>query len=223
VLRGILAQAASPLERDEEVRYVAGRLQLTEDNVRFLLTDAGAAAGVRRAALMSGAAGTGAQERPQARRTPEERVLMGTHELEVRFLAACLALPDPGRDYLLAIDEGFFSSEPSRRAYRAVLARLGSDRAGKKPDGRGKVRADDADDDSTTAEVVVRAAAGPFSPVVLKELFLRVQEGNVTRLIAKLKAAVAADDSGRDEGRLIELEGVRRDLRSELRNLPVED
>ena len=30
---------------------------------------------------------------------------MGTHELEVSFLAACLALPEPGREYLLAIDE----------------------------------------------------------------------------------------------------------------------
>jgi len=223
VLRGILAQAASPLERDEEVRYVADRLQLSEDNVRFLLTHAEATAGERRAALMSGAADSRARPRPQARRTPEERVLMGTHELEARFLAACLALPDPGRDYLLAIDEGFFSSEPSRQAYRAVVARLGSEHAGKKSDGLGKVRADESSDDSTMAEVVVRAAAGSFSPIVLKELFLRVQQANVTRLIAKLKASVAADDSGRDEGRLIELEGMRRDLRNELRNLPVDE
>ncbi|MGD0998996.1 MAG: DNA primase, partial [Thermoleophilia bacterium] len=55
VLRGILAQAASPLERDEEVRYVADRLQLSEDNVRFLLSDEAASAGARRAALLSGA------------------------------------------------------------------------------------------------------------------------------------------------------------------------
>jgi DNA primase len=222
VLRGILAQAASPLERDEEVRYVAGRLQLTEDNVRFLLTDAGASAGVRRAALMSGAAGSGARERPRARRTPEERVLMGTHELEVRFLAACLALPDPGRDYLLAIDEGFFSSEPSRQAYRAVVARLGSEHAGKKANGRGKVRADGADDDSTMAEVVVRAAAESATPILLKHLFLRVQEANVARLVSKLKATVAADDSGRDGGRLVKLEAMLDDIHAELRNLPVE-
>jgi DNA primase len=44
VLRGILAQAASPLERDEEVRYVADRLQLSEKNVRFLLSDEAAPA-----------------------------------------------------------------------------------------------------------------------------------------------------------------------------------
>ena len=221
VLRGILAQAASPLERDEEVRSVADRLQLSEENVRFLLSDEAAPAGARRAALAGGAAGSGAQPRPRARRTAEERVLMSTHELEVRFLAACLAVPDPGREYLLAIDEGFFASEPSRRAYHAVLARLGAKDAGKTDDGHGTVRGGDADDDeSTLAEVVVRATQ-TFSPLLLKELFLRVQDANVNRLIARLKTAVASDDSG--EARLIELEGVRRQIRVELRSLPVED
>jgi DNA primase len=221
VLRGILAQAAGPLERDEEVRYVADRLQLSEDNVRFLLSDEAASAGARRAALMGGAAGGGARQRPETRRSAEERVLMGTHELEVSFLAACLALPDPGREYLLAIDEGFFSSEPSRGAYRTVAARLSPQAAGKKTEGHGKVRDGDAADDGTVAAVVVRAAGESFTPIVLKELFLRVQEAQVGRLIAKLKAAVMHDDS-EEEARLIELESMRRQIREELRGLPVE-
>ena len=221
VLRGIIAQAASPLERDEEVRSVADRLQLSEENVRFLLSDEAASAGARRAALRDGAAGSGAVPRPRARRTAEERVLMGTHELEVRFLAACLALPEQGREYLAAIDEGFFASEASRRAYQAVTARLGAGGAGKTDGGHGKVRGSDADDDSTTAEVVVRAAAEAFTPLVLKELFLRVQDANVGRLIARLKTAVSSDDS--EETRLTDLEGVRRQIRDQLRALPVED
>ena len=222
VLRGILAQAASPLERDEEVRYVADRLQLSQDNVRFLLSDEAASAGARRAALLSGAAGGGARQRPAARRTPEERVLMGTHELEVSFLAACLALPDPGREYLLAIDEGFFSGEASRAAYRAAVARLGATGAGKTDERQGTVRNEDAADDGTMAAVVVRAAAESFTPIVLKELFLRVQEVHVGRLIAKLKTVVAHDDS-EHEGRLNELESTQRQIREELRGLPVED
>jgi DNA primase len=222
VLRGILAQAASPLERDEEVRNVADRLQLSEENVRFLLSDEAASADTRRAALLGGAAGGGARQRPAARRSAEERVLMGTHELEVSFLAACLALPDPGREYLLAIDEGFFSGEASRAAYRAVVARLGAKGAGKTDEEHGKVRNGDAADDGTMAAVVVRAAAESFAPIVLKELFLRVQEVHVGRLIVKLKAAVARDDS-EVEVRLIELESTRRQIREELRGLPVED
>ena len=222
VLRGILAQAASPLERDEEVRYVADRLRLSEDNVRFLLSDEAASAGARRAALLGDAAGGGARQRPAARRSAEERVLMGTHELEVSFLAACLALPDPGRDYLLAIDEEFFSSEASRGAYRAAVERLAAKGAGKTDEGHGKVRDGDAADDGTMAAVVVRAAAESFTPIVLKELFLRVQEVHVGRLIVKLKAAVGRDDS-EDEVRLIELESTRRQIREELRGLPVED
>ncbi len=222
VLRGILAQAASPLERDEEVRYVADRLRLSEDNVRFLLSDEAASAGARRVALLGDAAGGGARQRPAARRSAEERVLMGTHELEVSFLAACLALPDPGRDYLLAIDEEFFSSEASRGAYRAAVERLAAKGAGKTDEGHGKVRDGDAADDGTMAAVVVRAAAESFTPIVLKELFLRVQEVHVGRLIVKLKAAVGRDDS-EDEVRLIELESTRRQIREELRSLPVED
>jgi DNA primase len=221
VLRGILAQAASPLERDEEVRYVADRLQLSAENVRFLLSDEAASADARRAALLAGAAGGGARQRPAARRSAEERVLMGTHELEVSFLAACLSLPDPGREYLLAIDEGFFSSEASRGAYRAAVARLGARSAGKTDEGYESVRNGDAAD-GTMAAVVVRAAGESFTPIVLKELFLRVQEVHVGRLIVKLKAAVARDDS-EDEGRLIELESMSRQIREELRGLPVED
>jgi len=250
VLRGILAQAASPIERDEQVRYVADRLQLSEDNVRFLLSDE-ASAGVRRAALVGGAAGGGARQRPAARRTAEERVLMGTHGLEVKFLAACLALPEPGRDYLLAIDEEFFSSAPSRGAYLACVARLGASGAGNSGAGKtderhGKARgghgsggdadggtsdaandgiggaASDAANDGTMAEVVVRAAADPFTPIVLQELFLRVQEAHVGRLIARLKVAATRDDS-EDEARLIELESTRRQIREELRVLPVEE
>ncbi|MGZ4199014.1 MAG: DNA primase [Thermoleophilia bacterium] len=220
VLRGILAKAASPLERDEEVRYVADRLQLSEENVRFLLSDDAASAGARRAALMGGAASE-ARQRPSARRSAEERVLMGTHELEVSFLAACLALPDPGREYLLAIDEGFFSSEASRGAYRAVVERLGPKPAGKTDEGHGKVRDGGVADDGTVAAIVLRAAAESFTPIVLQELFLRVQEGQVARRIAKLKAAMGRDDS-EDETRLIELEGTRREIREQLRALPVE-
>jgi hypothetical protein len=147
---------------------------------------------------------------------------MGTHELEVSFLAACLALPDPGREYLLAIDEGFFSGEASRAAYRAVVVRLGAKGAGKTDEEHGKVRNGDTADDGTMAAVVVRAAAESFAPIVLKELFLRVQEVHVGRLIVKLKAAVARDDS-EVEARLIELESTRRQIREELRGLPVED
>ena len=176
---------------------------------------------------------------------------MGTHGLEVRFLAACLALPEPGRDYLLAIDEEFFSSAPSRGAYLACVARLGASGAGNSGAGKtderhGKARgghgsggdadggtsdaandgiggaASDAANDGTMAEVVVRAAADPFTPIVLQELFLRVQEAHVGRLIARLKVAATRDDS-EDEARLIELESTRRQIREELRVLPVEE
>jgi hypothetical protein len=72
------------------------------------------------------------------------------------------------------------------------------------------------------AEVVVRAATDSFTPIVLTELFLRVQEAHVGRLIARLKVAATRDDS-EGEARLIELESTRRQIREELRGLPVEE
>ena len=43
-LRGVLAEAATPLERDEELRTIADRLRLSEESVRYLLSAAGAGA-----------------------------------------------------------------------------------------------------------------------------------------------------------------------------------
>jgi len=109
-----------------------------------------------------------------------------------------------------------------RAGDHAAVARLGATGAGKTDDGHGQVRNGDVADDGTVAAVVVRAAAESFTPLVLKELFLRVQEAHVGRLVAKLKVTVAPDDS-EDEGRLIELESTQRQIRDELRGLPVED
>ena len=44
-LRGVLAEAATPIERDEELRTIADRLRLSEESVRYLLS--AAAAGTR--------------------------------------------------------------------------------------------------------------------------------------------------------------------------------
>ena len=47
-LRGVLSEAATPIERDEELRYVADRLQLSAESVRYLLAGSGALRGGRR-------------------------------------------------------------------------------------------------------------------------------------------------------------------------------
>jgi DNA primase len=220
LLRGILSQAPTPLERDEEVRFVADRLQLSEDNVRFMLSDEAVKQAGRGAARR--AAGAAGQSGPP-RRSAGERLLMGAHELETRFLAGCLALPRKGLTYLAAIDEDSFSSASARRAFAVVVERLGAAQAGNSLQGPEAETRAHADDQQVIAEVVMRATSETFSEHVLEELFLRVQDAHLARLIARLKVEVANDETGRQEKRLLEIEAMRKQIREAIRAMPVDE
>ena len=227
MLRGVLKEAAGPLERDEEVRAIAGRLQLSEDNVRFLLSGAAAADAREQSAGPAPAGGARQGHEPSG----GERVLMGAHEIEVRFLAGCLALPVKGRECLAAIDDGYFASLETRRAFELVKKRLDQSEAGKSQEGREQEHTQahdtgdggDRESSGIMAQVVLRAAGEAFSEWTLEGLFLRVQERYVSRFIAKLKAAMGRDDSVTDENRLTELQATLHQIRQAIRSLPVDE
>jgi DNA primase len=210
-LKGVLSEAATPIERDEELRYIAERLGLSKDNLASLLqgtTVVRAAAGGRR--------GEG-QTAPAGPAPP----MLG-HELEVRFLAGCLARPDKGRAVLAGVDEGYFATAETRAALRVVKTRLDADDAGNTLQTAENSGAGD-DAGEVLAEVVVRAGRERFTEAVVDELFLRLQEAQVGRLIARLKLAAEADDTGTQGRKLAELEAVRRRLREAIRAVPVDD
>lgn len=213
-LKGVLAEAASPLELDEEVRYVADRLRLSEENIRYLLRAPEAAARER------GLAGRAARATANGA-ARQDRVLTGAHELEIRFLAGCLALPDEGRMYLAAVDESFFSSRLTREAYEQVVSRLNRPDPGNKT--AGLERDEHAARESLLPEVVVRSGQETFSARVLEELSLRIQEAHLGRLIVKLKVSLAADETESGEAKLVELESMRREIREAIRLIPVEE
>ena len=177
-LRGVLAEAATPIERDEELRYIADRLQLSAESVSYLL---------------AGGAGSadGGDAAPQAGREPPDgggraAAMGGAHELEVRFLAGCLAQPEKGRVVLAGVDESFFASGETRDALRLVKARLALDAAGNTLQApENAVNEDEAGE--ALAEIVVRAGRERFTANVVEELFLRLQEAQVGRLIARIK------------------------------------
>jgi hypothetical protein len=79
------------------------------------------------------------------------------------------------------------------------------------------------DGDEAFAEVIVRAGRERFTATVVEELFLRLQEAQVGRLIARLKVTMRTDDTGRQGEELARLESVRRSLREALRAIPVDD
>jgi DNA primase len=204
-LKGVLAEAASPIERDDEVRHIAGRLRLSDESVGYLLRSVVATPRGEPAPASGGVA----------------HVTGGAHELEVRFLAACLAAPHLGAERLAGIDEAFFASAESRSAYRWVMRRLAAESAGKHSDAAPAAEGED-EGSEVIAEVVLRSGQEPFTDAVLDELFLRVQEAHVGRRIAKLKVDAATDDAGSQQA-LASLQAVRRRLRETIRSLPIEE
>jgi DNA primase len=213
-LREVLSEAATPMERDDELRYVADKLQLSAESVRYLLSGGGRPA--------PGPAAGGSVSTP-ARSGGSAVAPGGAHELEVRFLAGCLAQPGPGREALAGVDEGFFATAETRAALRRVKARL-------VPEGDGNTTPPSADDQAVAgdgaeafAEVIVRAGRERFTATVVRELFLRLQEAQVGRLMARLKVTMRGDDTGKQGHELARLEGVRRSLREALRAIPVDD
>ena len=210
-IREVLSEAATPMERDDELRYVADRLQLSAESVRYLVSGGGSPA--------VAAAGEG---RATARGSGPAVASGGAHELEVRFLAGCLAQPQAGREALAGVDESFFATAETRAALAAVKARLAAEEAGNTLQ-TGENEAAGCGGAEVLAEVIVRAGRERFTPTVVEELFLRLQEAQVSRLIARLKVTMRGDDTEGQGEELARLEGVRRRLREALRTLPVDD
>ena len=210
-LREVLSEAATPMERDDELRYVADKLQLSAESVRYLLSGSGGSAG--------GAAGGAGALSPRGGPAVASG---GAHELEVRFLAGCLAQPGPGREALAGVDDGFFATAETRAALHRVKARLAAEEAGntlQSAEDQGPA----GDGAEAFAEVIVRAGRERFTATVVEELFLRLQEAQVGRLIARLKVTMKSDETGRQGEELARLESVRRSLRDALRAIPVDD
>ena len=212
-LRGVLSEAATPIERDEELRYVADRLQLSAESVRYLLAGSG------RSAKGGDAAGEG-------RQTPQSggaaAAVGGAHELEVRFLAGCLAQPQKGRAVLAGVEESYFATAETRAALRVVKARLEREAAGNTLQSAAR-EAEEDDDGEALAEIVVRAGRERFTAAVVDELFLRVQEAHVSRIIARLRVTAQTDETGKQDAERVRLQAVRRALREAISSIPVDE
>lgn len=218
-LKEVLGEASTPMERDEEVRSISDRLGLSGEAVAYLLRREGGTAagqaGERQTVTRPSEAGAGGTGVAGA-------AIGGSHELEVRFLAGCLAVPAVGATVLAGVDDGFFAGAETRSAFRRVKARLEAGRAGKSlhtsEDGDAAEERGEA-----FAEVIVRAGRERFSETVVRELFLRLQEARVTRLITRLKLAGEDDADEQQREELARLYGVRQQLRAAIRATPVDE
>ncbi len=117
-LRPVLNELPASVVRDDLVRRVAGRLELSEGRLTTVLAESGGRLGLRR---KEGVGPTAANGTGTPRRDPGPRP-------ERTFLALCIALPEMGAQTLAAIDpDELLTSAQLRRAARHLTGgRTGS-------------------------------------------------------------------------------------------------
>ena len=149
-------------ERDEQIRHVADRLDLSEHLLVPLLARPRDGAPVRTTRL---------GERGAASRVERsERV----------FLAMCVSSGELGRDYLARLADEHLSSDVLRRARTWILEHFDSPTSGLGPH--------DPELMHTVSEIVVRASSEPASEHALEVGFLGLERRRLEREIKKIAA-----------------------------------
>ena len=125
-LRPVLNDLGASVLRDDLVRRVAGRLELTEGRLATVLAGGGSAGGVPRAGRPGNGAAPGGPAGTEAAIGPGQAV-----RGERLFLALCLAVPDVGATILANLDiDGILTSTALRRAARHLTEHLRTPLAG---------------------------------------------------------------------------------------------
>jgi DNA primase len=119
-LRPVLNDLGASVLRDELVRRVAGRLELTEGRLATLLASGGSAGGTLNARRPGNGSGPGATAVGDVASGPGQAV-----RAERLFLALCLAVPDVGATLLANLDvDEILTSTSLRRAARHLAGHL---------------------------------------------------------------------------------------------------
>jgi DNA primase len=164
-LRPVLAGIGPSAERDEQVRHVADRLQLSE----HLLTPLLAQPRFERQPERPRAAGAGAATRGE--------------RAERKFLAMCVSSGESGREYLTRLTDDHLSSEVLRRVRGWVIEHFDSPTVGLNREDEHLARA--------VSEIVVRASSEPVGQAGLEVGFLQLEQ---RRLESAIKRAAEAED-----------------------------
>jgi len=179
-LRPVLGELPLSALRDELMRLVAGRLELTEGRLATLVASGGDGARPERGSGRTGngnGAGRAAVQRPAGGGAISQGV-----RAERIFLAHCIALPELGAAALREIDpDELLTSEPLRRAARHLAPRTGSPLA--------DVPSDDEELARVVADLVSLAGrAADLSPERLQHARLMLERARVERAIIRARA-----------------------------------
>ena len=176
-VRPVIAPLPASKLRDDLVRLVANRLDMTPDLVNATLAGDRAgrpSAGGRRFA--------GDRTREPVARTNGARAALDRREQSERaFLALCLALPEEGEARLAAADlDELFSAPATRRAAEYLRGRLRSP--------AGELPAGDEPLARLVAELVIRAGQLEATPAKLELEALQLDLHNLDRRIAAARS-----------------------------------
>jgi DNA primase len=179
-LAPVLALPASAL-REQILRRVASRLELSEGRLAALIAAGGAAASAPSADSVAGASGRPSPPAPSlGRADPMVRA-------ERAFLVLCVALPDAGRRALAAIDpQEHITSERYRRAARHLAGQTEMPLTG--------IASDDDDLARVIADLVERAGrAGRVTPEQVEQQRTYLELARLDRAIRRARGGGDGD------------------------------
>jgi DNA primase len=205
-LRPVLAELPAGLVRDDLLRRVAGRLELTSGQLATLVARGGSVSGGTNGSGGSGGSGGyGGSGGSGGGRGAAATVLEQGVRTERTFLVLCVALPAAGDAMLAEIDaDQLLTSEAFRRAARHLRGRAGSPMADLPGDDEGLAR--------LIADLVARAGrAGDVGEERLEHARLVLELGRVDRALARARATGA--------GGITELAREREQVRAAIRNV----
>jgi DNA primase len=208
-----LAPVLGPLPpsvlREELVRKVASRLDLT-DQLALSLLERGAAAGTLATPAPPGGVGQPVAGSTRAASAPADAAVAATLAVDRRergertFLALCIAFPQEGREALARIDfEAHLSSDLARRAAAHLIDRLAAPLS--------DLPADDPELATLISELDARGARGGVTPASLEHALLVLD-------LARLERAIDAARTSRS-GEVSSLGRERQQVHARLRAL----
>jgi DNA primase len=196
----LLATVPPSALREDLLRKVAGRLELSDARLRALLASGPPPA----PPPPTGAAPEGADE-PENRRPPPGLPLLDQDgRAERTFLVQCVSVPTAGHEALASIDlDQMFTSEPLRRAARHLTDRTDAPLSDLPPDDEQLAR--------IVADLVARAGRTPdVSATRVEHALLVLERSRLDRAIRRSRV-----DGSMDVGRLARereevMEGIHR-------------
>ena len=164
-LRPVFAGIGPSAERDEQVRRVADRLQLSEHHLTPLLQ------------------GPRFERQAQHPRPAEAGAVARGERAERKFLAMCVSSGERGREYLERISDEHLSSDVLRRVRTWIIEHFDSPTVG--------LRSEDQVLAKTVGEIVVRASSEPVNQTGLEIGFLQLEQ---RKLETQIKRAADEED-----------------------------